>query len=150
MLTKEGLQKLQEEIKELREIRRPEIIDKIEQARELGDLSENAEYHDAKEQQGWLESRIAEIEEIMKRATITDAVVSGGDSIVIGASFTVQDKEGKKKDLTVVGFNEADPGNGRISNESPLGRAFVGKKVGDIVEIEVPKGIIVYKITNIG
>jgi len=148
ILTPEGKQKLENELKNLKEVKRPEISEKIEQAKELGDLSENAEYHDAKDQQGMVEARILEIEEILKKGTVQES--SGQkDSIELGTSFVVQDLEGNSKDLTLVGFNEADPINGRISNESPMGQAFADARVGDSVDVEAPKGIISYKVLEI-
>ncbi|MFH1326403.1 MAG: transcription elongation factor GreA [Candidatus Falkowbacteria bacterium] len=149
VLTPEGKLKLEEELKNLKEVRRPEIIEKIEQAKELGDLSENAEYHDAKDQQGMIEARILEIEEIFKKAVITTGQEKATGKIQIGSSFVVEDSKGNQKELTLVGFNEADPANGRISNESPTGRAFIDKKQGDEVEVEAPRGIIKYKILEI-
>jgi len=148
VITIEGKKKLEEELKDLREVRRPEIIAKIEQAREMGDLSENAEYHDAKDQQGMIEARIFEIEDTLKKAVINQS--SGKkDHIEIGTSFIVEDQQKNRKEYTIVGFNEADPINGRISNNSPLGFAFLNKKEGDNVEVEAPKGTIIYKIIEI-
>jgi len=108
ILTDEGRVKLEVELKNLKEVRRPEIIEKIEQAKELGDLSENAEYHDAKDQQGRIEARILEIEEIFKRAKINDQTQTK-DKITIGSKFIVKDMAGNKKEFTIVGFNEAAP-----------------------------------------
>lgn len=148
ILTIEGKQKLVDELKDLKEVRRPDIISKIEQAKELGDLSENAEYHDAKDQQGLLEARVMEIEEILKRAIINEP--SGGkDEIEIGTTFKVEDQSGVVKELTLVGYNEADPMAGRISNESPMGQAFIGKKKGGLVEVTAPRGATEYKIIDI-
>lgn len=148
ILTPEGKLKLEAELRNLKEVRRPDIIAKIEQAKELGDLSENAEYHDAKDQQGMIESRIYEIEEILKKAVVN---VGGetDDRIHIGSRFVVENAGGLKKELTVVGFNEADPAAGRISNESPMGQAFLNKKAGDKVEVETPKGVVNYQIEKI-
>lgn len=148
ILTAEGKQKLEEELKELKEVKRPEISAKIEQAKELGDLSENAEYHDAKDQQGMAEARILEIETIFKQAIISENSGSK-DKVEIGSSFVVEDEAGKKKELTLVGFNEAEPLAGKISNESPMGQAFMEKKKGDTAEVEAPRGIIKYKIIDI-
>ena len=139
---------MEEELKNLKEVRRPEIIQKIEQAKELGDISENAEYHDAKDQQGLTEARIAELEETLKQAIVENA--SGNkSSISLGATFVVRDPNGKEKEFTLVGYNEADPVAGRISNESPLGKAFMNKTPGESVEVEVPKGIMCYKVLKI-
>jgi transcription elongation factor GreA len=148
ILTPEGKKKLEEEVKNLKEVRRPEIIEKIEQAKELGDLSENAEYHDAKDQQGMIEARILEIEEIFKKAIINEATASK-DKIGLGSTFVCEDQDGKQKELTLVGFNEADPLSGKISNESPMGQAFNEGKKGDTVEVEAPKGTVVYKVLEI-
>ena len=148
ILTEEGKKKLEEELKELKEVRIPDIIEKIEQAKELGDLSENAEYHDAKDQQGITSARISEIENILKTSSIHQGSAAK-DIIQVGVTFVVEDVNGKQKELTLVGFNEADPINGRISNVSPMGMAFANKKVGNTVEVEAPKGIIVYKILEI-
>lgn len=114
----------------------------------MGDLSENAEYHDAKDQQGLMEARIYEIAEILKKAIIDDSA-AGRDIISLGSSFVVEDPAGKRRELTVVGFNEADPLSGRISNESPMGMAFYGHKVGDTVEIDAPRGVVAYKVIEI-
>lgn len=148
IITKEGYKKLQEELKELKEEKLPDIIDKIEKAKELGDLSENAEYHDAKDQQGMINSRIREIENILKTAIITEKTNDQG-RINIGSTFIVQDQNNLKKEYSIVGFNEADPINGKISNESPMGEAFIGKKAGDVVDVEIPRGILTYKIIDV-
>jgi transcription elongation factor GreA len=148
ILTQDGKTKIELELKELKNVRMPEIIEKIEQAKELGDLSENAEYHDAKDQQGLIASRIAEIEDILKKAVISDSITTK-EIISMGSGFVVEDASGKRKELTLVGFNEADPANGRISNVSPMGMAFNQRRVGDTVEVETPKGTVVYKIVEI-
>lgn len=148
ILTAEGREKLINELKELKEIKRPDIIQKIEQAKELGDLSENAEYHDAKDQQGVIESRIYEIEDILKKAIDSNMAISH-DKIDIGTTFIVAGPDGIEKEYTIVGFNEANPVSGKISNVSPMGKAFLGKKPGEQVEVEAPKGDIIYKIIKI-
>lgn len=148
ILTPQGYRKMQQELKNLKEEKLPDIIDKIERAKEMGDLSENAEYHDAKDQQGLIVSRIHEIEKILKSATVSDEA-AGSDNIAMGSTFVVEDMKGIKKEYTIVGYNEADPLVGRISNESPMGEAFIGKKAGDMVEVDIPKGLIRYKIVEI-
>jgi transcription elongation factor GreA len=148
ILTPEGKIKLEEELVHLKEVKRPDISAKIEQAKELGDLSENAEYHDAKDQQGLMESRVVEIEEILKKAIVQEKSDSK-DTIEIGTSFVVEDDAGASKEYTLVGFNEADPLNGRISNESPMGQAFAGVSVADTVEVDAPKGKIAFKVLEI-
>lgn len=148
ILTDEGRVKLEVELKNLKEVRRPEIIEKIEQAKELGDLSENAEYHDAKDQQGRIEARILEIEEIFKRAIINDQTQTK-DKITIGSKFIVKDMAGNKKEFTIVGFNEAAPAEGKISIDSPIGQAFMNAKNGEEVEFMAPRGKVVYKVLEI-
>lgn len=148
ILTEEGKKKIEEELVMLRKERLPEIIEKIEQAKEMGDLSENAEYHDAKDQQGLAMARVAEIEEILKKAIISGGEVSK-DQIGIGSTFVVETPSGDKKEFSLVGFNEADPLAGKISNESPMGQAFMDKKPGDMAEVDAPRGKVVYKIVEI-
>jgi len=148
ILTAEGKVKLEQELQSLKEVRRPDIISKIEQAKEMGDLSENAEYHEAKDQQGLMEARIAEIEEILKKAIIAGANEQTG-SISMGSKFVVKDSMGKEKELMIVGYNEADPANGKISNQSPMGQAFHQRKAGDTVEVDTPRGKAIYKIVKI-
>jgi transcription elongation factor GreA len=148
IITQEGYNKLKAELKELKEYKLPDIIDKIEKAKELGDLSENAEYHDAKDQQGLMVARIKEIENLLKSSVISQETSDRGE-INMGMSFVVEDTKGVKKEFTIVSFNEADPISGKISNESPMGEAFMHKKVGDIVEVEIPKGVITYKVLEI-
>lgn len=148
ILTEEGKVKLEAELKELKEVRRPDIIGKIEQAKEMGDLSENAEYHDAKDQQGLLEARVAEIEEILKKAIVAGKSVDDG-LINMGTKFSVKDKNGLVRELMIVGYNEADPISGKISNESPMGKAFFNRKAGDKVEVEAPSGTIVFDVVKI-
>lgn len=148
ILTKEGLEKIKAELQELKGVRLPDIIEKIERAKELGDLSENAEYHDAKDQQGMIVSRIMEIEQVLKDAIISEGPTVGG-VISVGTTFVAADARGVEREYTIVGFNEADPINGRISNESPMGQAFYGKKAGDSVEMSAPKGVLTYKIVSV-
>ena len=148
ILTEGGKIKIEAELKELKEVRRPDIISKIEQAKEMGDLSENAEYHDAKDQQGLMEARIAEIEGILKKAIIAGKVKDDG-SIGMGTKFSVKDKNNNIRELAIVGYNEADPSAGKISNESPMGQAFFNRKAGDRVEVEAPSGTIVFDVVKI-
>jgi transcription elongation factor GreA len=144
-ITDEGKKELEVELEELKG-RRGAIADKIAEARDFGDLSENAEYDSAREDQGLLESRIAEIEDILLNADII--VARKSSAIVLGS--TVELKVGKKTTTyTVVGPVEADPLDGKISNESPLGEALMGKKVGDMAAITTPKGEVKYEIVSI-
>jgi transcription elongation factor GreA len=145
-ITEEGKQELENELEELKS-RRGGIADKIAEARDFGDLSENAEYDSAREEQGLVESRIAEIEDILLNAEI----IKGGSKTKVSLGSKVELKTGKKTmTYTVVGPVEADPLEGKISNESPIGLALMGKKVGEKVTIKTPKGEIEYEIVKIG
>lgn len=144
-ITAEGKRELEQELAELKP-RRSEVAEKIAEARDFGDLSENAEYDAAREEQGLLETRIAEIEDILNNA---DIIKSSGRKVV-GLGSRVELKTGKKTvTYTVVGPVEADPLEGKISNESPIGIALVGKKLGDAVTITIPKGDVTYEITDV-
>jgi transcription elongation factor GreA len=145
-ITEAGKKELEVELAELKS-RRGAIADKIADARDYGDLSENAEYDSAREEQGLVESRIAEIEDILLNATIIPATKSS--SVKLGSK--VELKTGRKTvTYHVVGPVEADPLNGKISNESPIGLALIGKKIGDVATINTPKGDIKYEVVNVG
>jgi transcription elongation factor GreA len=147
LITKEGYEKLKNELENLLKVKRPEIAKRIEIAKELGDLSENAEYHEAKDSQAFNDGRIMEIQAILKNVKIVD---SNGSKNKVSMGSTVEVKfNGEKREFKIVSFNEAEPSEGLISNESPLGLAFLGRKKGDEVEVNTPKGIIKYKILNI-
>jgi len=147
-ITAEGLEKIKQELDERKNTRRKEITHRIEEAIKLGDLSENAEYHEAKDDQGMNEARIRELEEIIKSSEIIKTTDISKNNINLGTKLKAT-SNGKEYDFTIVGANEANPGEGLISNESPLGKAMIGKKKGDQVEVETPAGKISYKITNI-
>lgn len=146
-VSKEGLEKFKQELDELINVKRGEIIERIERAKELGDLSENAEYSAAKDEQAFTEGRIIELQEMVSKAEIIN---SGGriDNVHVGSKVKVK-TDGTESEYEIVGVAEADPLTGKISNESPLGRAFLGRKVGDKVQIQVPKGMVVYTILEI-
>ncbi len=146
-VSSDKLRKLQEELKNLRDEKIPTIAKRIDDARQMGDLSENAEYHAAREEMAWVQSRVLELEYIIQNAQIISEDVHSG-TINIGSTFTVE-VNGKNKDFTIVGGQEADPFNGKISNESPLGMAFLGKKKGDVVEVKIPAGVQKYKIVKV-
>ena len=147
-ITKDGLEKLKEELNYLKTSKRQEISKRIQNAKELGDLSENAEYSEAKEQQALNESRVVELEETFKNVETIDDRHSKSDFVNIGS--TIKAKNGKiERTLTIVGSNEADPSEGKISNESPLAISFLGHKIGEKVEVETPKGKVEYKIIEI-
>ncbi len=135
----EGYEKLTANLQALR-LERPKIVDAIEEARAHGDLSENAEYHAAKERQGQVEAQIADLEDRVSRAQIIDPTSLSGDRVVFGATVTVLDDDDKPQRYQIVGQAESDARNGRISYDSPLGRALIGKQVGDDVEVTVPSG----------
>jgi len=145
----EGLKKIKEELEECKIAKRKEIAIRLEEAKLLGDLSENAEYSSAKEAQSFNEGRIFKLEEMIKESTVIKSVKKGQKKISIGAVFEVKpmnSKSSKKQVFTIVGFQEADPINGKISNESPLGKAFLGGQISDIIEVETPGGKSKYKI----
>lgn len=147
LLTPEGLTKLNEELKHLIEVKRKEVIERIREAAAHGDLSENADYAQAREEQSFIEGRIQEIEEMVKNAEIITAATN--HSIVsIGATVKVK-SGGKERAYTIVGSNEANPSEGKISNESIVGKALLGKRVGDKVRIATPAGESEYEIIAI-
>ena len=148
-ISAEKLQEFKDEFKRLRDIRVPEIAKRIDDARQMGDLSENAEYHAAREEMSWTQSRIKELEFILQNAQlITSGGSVGSKTVTIGAVIVVE-VNGKKREYTIVGAQEADPSMGKISNESPLGQAFLGKKKGEKVSVTVPAGVQVYEILEI-
>ncbi len=146
IISQEGYEKLKKELDHLTKVKRLEIAQRIERAKELGDLSENAEYAEAKEEQAFNEGRVIEIASILKNVTIVGQ--TNGHEIGMGSTIMVK-SNGVEKTYTIVSFNEADPGSGKISNESPLGLAFLGRKKGDKVNINTPRGIVEYQILKI-
>lgn len=148
ILTREGFEKLETELQHLKSVRRREIAKRIKQAREFGDISENAEYDEAKNEQAFVEGRIREIEQLLRNAQIVDETES--DLVGLGKTVTLKDLDADEEvKYHLVGSAEADPLNNKISNESPLGKAIIGKNVGDIVEIDAPIGIIKYEILSL-
>jgi len=147
-LTPEGEAKLKAELEELKGARREELSQRLRSAIQMGDLSENADYHKAKEDQGFLEGRIQEIENILRNALIIEKA-EGQDSVFIGAHVTIQEGGEEPETYHLVGPAEADPRKGKISHESPIGKALLDKKVGDIAEAETPGGKIKLKILKI-
>jgi transcription elongation factor GreA len=145
----EGFAKLTDELKRLRSIERPEVVQAIEDARAHGDLSENAEYHAAKDRQGHIEASIADIEDQLSRAMVIDPTRLSGDKVVFGATVTLLDEDGKKVKYQLVGQTEADAKIGRISYNSPLGRALIGRHKGEDVEVSTPSGDRCYAIKKI-
>ena len=149
ILTPDGLKALEDELQELKVVRRKEIAQKIKEAREQGDLSENAEYDAAKDEQRDMEARIEEIEKILKNAVVIDEKFEKG-VISLGCHVLLEDISlGKEVTYHIVGSTEADILQNKISNESPLGRALIGKGAGDVVDVEAPAGVIPYKVLEI-
>ena len=149
-MTAEGYTALDEELKRLKTVERPEVIGAISEARSHGDLSENAEYHAAKDRQGWIEGRIAEIEDRLARAQVIDVSKLSGAQVKFGATVTVVDEDTEEEGrYQIVGEHEADVKQGRISLSSPLSRAMIGKEVGDVVEVNTPGGVKAYQILKV-
>ncbi len=146
-LTPEGAAKLRAELTELTGPKREELSQRLRSAIQMGDLSENADYHKAKEDQAFLEGRIQEIEAVLRTAVIIEKTY--GDTVTVGSTVTVQEEDFEPETYYVVGAKEADPRNGKISNESPIGSALMGHKVGEVVEAETPGGKLKIKILKI-
>lgn len=150
LLTYAGLKKLEEELHDLKVVKRKEVAGKIKEAREQGDLSENAEYDAAKDEQRDIETQIAELEEILKNAEVVQDNNTDKDAIKMESVVKLHDVEYDEDiEYVIVGSSEADSLNNKISNESPLGAAMLGKKVGDTVKVEAPAGVIEYKIISV-
>ncbi len=150
MLTDEGLLKLEQELENLKTKKRQEVAEKIKVARGFGDLSENSEYDAAKEEQAQVEARIVQLENMLKNAKVIDNDEIDLTTVSIGTRVTVFDEEFEEEiEYSIVGSTEADPDAFKISDESPVGRALIGKKVDDIVDVETPGGVIKFKILSI-
>jgi transcription elongation factor GreA len=148
-LTADGAAKLESELKELKGPGRDEMAKRLRSAIQMGDLSENADYHKAKEDQAFMEGRIQELEYLLKNATIIEENLGPSDTVQVGSRITVQEGDDPQETFFLVGASEADPRNGRISNESPIGSALLGRHVGDIVTATTPGGEIRLKIIKI-
>jgi transcription elongation factor GreA len=148
-LTSEGKTRLKAELEELKGTARNELAKRLRAAIQMGDLSENADYHKAKEDQAFLEGRIQEMEYLLKNATIIEDTDRPKGLVAVGATVTVQEEDFEPETYYLVGAKEADPRNGRISNESPIGRALIGNKVGDVVSVQTPGGELRLKILKI-
>lgn len=150
ILTDEGLKKLEEELEQLKTVTRKEVADKIKVALSFGDLSENSEYDEAKNEQALVESRIVQIEAMLKNVKILDEDELTNDIVSVGSKIKLFDKEfDEEVDYQIVGSTEADPISGRISDESPVGQSLLGHKVGDVVEVETPGGVCLYEVLEI-
>lgn len=146
--TKEGLQRLKDELEYLENVRRKQVAARIKEAIAQGDLSENAEYAEAKEEQGFIEGKINELKEKIKYSKVIKK--KGNSSTAdLGSTIVIEDEDGEEKEYNLVGSGEADPMNGLLSNESPIGKAFIGKSKGEKVEVETPGGIKKYTIKDV-
>ena len=150
VLTVNGLKKIEEELEQLKTVRRKEVAERIKQAIAFGDISENSEYDEAKNEQAQVEERILKLESMLKKARVIDEDDISTDVVSIGSTVAVKDIEfDEDVEYTIVGSAEADPYELKISNESPVGRALIGKKIGDIVEVQIPDGVTKYEVLEI-
>lgn len=148
-LTADGLKKLQEELETLTTVKRPEVLERLKEARAQGDLSENSEYDQAREDMGFIDGRIEEIKQMLKDVAVIDEATNK-DTINLGSTVVLEDIEfGDKETYTIVGTVEADPFKGLISNDSPVGAAVIGHKAGDVVVVNAPNGALEYRIVEI-
>ena len=150
ILTHEGLNKLENELENLKTVKRPEVAERLKAAIELGDISENSEYDDAKNEQGFIEGRILQLEKMLRNAKVIDGQEVDNNVVSAGSKVKLIDVNNKEEvEYMIVGSAEADPANYKISNESPVGRSLMGQKVGSVVNVTVPMGTIQYKIAGI-
>jgi len=150
VLTMNGLKKIEEELELLKTVRRKEVAERIKQAIAFGDISENSEYDEAKNEQAQLEERILKLESMLKKARVIDEDDISIDVVSVGATVVVKDIEfDEEVEYTIVGSAEADPYELKISNESPVGRGLIGKRVGDVVEVQIPDGVTKYEVLQI-
>ena len=149
LLTSEGVKKLEAELEHLREVRRPEVLEKLKLAKERADTADSAEYEEAQNEQSFVEGRIVELERMFQDAEVMPKEKARATHVKFGYKITVENYAGEKKKYTIVGSPESHPSEGKISNESPVGKALLGKHVGDDVEVETPKGIIKLKVISI-
>lgn len=147
-LTKEGLEELKKEHQELAKVKRPEVVTRVTEARNQGDLSENAEYSAAREELAFIDGRIEELEEMLKQVEIIDETPGGHSVVSLGSEVTIA-INGKEEVYRVVGEWEADPAEKKISHESPLGKALLGKKTGESAEVEAPAGKVIYTVVSV-
>lgn len=148
-LTREGLKKLEEELQYLQTVRRQEVADRLHAAMEEGDIDENAEYDDAKNEQAFVEGRILTLEGMLKNAVLIDDKAGSNDEVTLGAKVTIIEGTNPPEVYHLVGAAEADPTQGKISNESPLGKALVGRRVGDTVQVNAPAGLLTFRVAAI-
>jgi transcription elongation factor GreA len=150
VLTREGLRKLEEEQENLKAVKRREVAERIKQAIEFGDISENSEYEDAKNEQAFIEGRILTLEKMLRNAKVIEDTGEGQNQVYLGSTVLLMDLEyNEALEYTIVGAAEANPMKNRISNESPVGAAIIGKKQGDTFEVQVPAGVVKYRLEEI-
>ncbi len=149
IITDEGLKRLEKELEELKTVKRKEVAEKIKVALSFGDLSENSEYDEAKNEQAIIEGRIAEIENQLKNVQVLDENELGTEIVHVGSTVRIKDGDGDEMTYRIVGSTEADPMNGRISDESPVGKSLLGHSTGDVVEVETPNGVMNYTVLEI-
>lgn len=150
ILTPEGLRRLEEEFEHLKTVKRKEIAERIKASKEFGDISENAEYEDAKNEQAFIEGRILQLDQMLRNAKVIDNHDAPPDTIAVGSTVRLRDLgSGEETTYTIVGSAEADPDRDRISNESPVGRALLGRRAGEVVEVLVPAGKMKYSVLKI-
>ncbi len=150
LLTQEGYQKLEDEVEHLKSVRRREVAERIKIAISFGDISENAEYDEAKNEQAQVEERIIKLENMLRKAVIIDESKVDSNTVTIGSIVKVNDMEFEEEvEYTIVGSAEADPYEGKISNESPVGKALLGRTKGEIVDVQVPDGVVKFEILEI-
>ena len=150
VVTPEGLKALEDELEELKTVKRMEVAEKIKVARGFGDLSENSEYDEAKNEQGLIESRIIFLEKMLKNVRVLDHSELNNETVMVGCRVKVRDEDGEEEEYSIVGSTEADPMEGKISDESAVGKGLIGKRVGEIAEITVPSGAVVrYEVLEI-
>ena len=150
VVTPEGLKALEDELEELKTVKRKEVAEKIKVARGFGDLSENSEYDEAKNEQGLIESRIIFLEKMLKNVRVLDHAELTNEAVMVGCRVKVRDEDGEIEEYSIVGSTEADPMEGKISDESAVGKGLIGKRAGEIAEITVPSGAVVrYEVLEI-
>jgi transcription elongation factor GreA len=149
-MTKDGIKRVEKELEHLRSVRRPEVAERIHEAKELASAQNNAEYEEAKNEQAFVEGRIMTLEHLLQNATLIDEEAAHhATRIQLGSKVKLEDGDGKAMEYTIVGAAEARPTEGMISNESPVGRSLLGKRVGDEVQIQVPRGVLRLSVTGI-
>jgi transcription elongation factor GreA len=148
-LTREGQKKLEEELRHLQTVRRQEVAERLHAAMEEGDIDENAEYDDAKNEQAFVEGRILTLEMMLKNAVLIDETAKSSEEVTLGSNVTIVEGDNPSEVYHLVGAAEADPTKGKISNESPLGKALMGRRVGDTVQVSAPAGLLTFRIVSI-